>query len=219
MFARFALGGMFFAALSAAVPAAAQQVGVGGPLSGVSSGYFEQFGVGFGLQGPGMFFQMNNPAVPPFGGFQPGAGAQFGFAGPNGFLNISAAQGSTSSLRTTSGSLTLQNGIPGSIFAGSVEPFVISVIPVVGDEAPDRGVLRERLERLRSEPPRRRGAPAASAPVSAPNAPSRAAARDDFTRRLKESGSGAAGPPTESVAEIRRRLAAERAENPRRAQR
>lgn len=119
------------------LPADAQQVSTTTPLRSNSSGYSEGIGVGWGLRGPGFFFNMNNPAVPPFGGYVPGTGANLGWGFQNGrtsgFFNLNASQGFSASNSMVSGSVTSMNGMPGSIAAGSITPFVVGVTPVVGN--------------------------------------------------------------------------------------
>jgi hypothetical protein len=145
----------------------AQQANVGVPFGQANHSFFEQSGVGFGLRGPGFFFQQNSfgQALPQFGGFDPAAGANLGFAVGNGqnqgFFNFSFGQGSRSSMVSQSPSVTLGNGGFGGFSAGSWTPFVAGAIPVVGD-APIGGVpfgpagsgsvLEERLSRIHAEP-------------------------------------------------------------------
>src|SRR5262249_5275613 len=117
---------------------------LGAPFQSGSDGVFENVGVNFGFNIPsgsttgrgsssvglspqGMF----NPgginfgqggagaALPPFGGFTPGSGSSFGFTINTGrgsaSFSITADQGSSRSLVSQSGSLTLMNGGTGSI--------------------------------------------------------------------------------------------------------
>lgn len=98
-----------------------------------------------GMQAPGVFspdlrvpFAQNSfgPAVPQFGGYQPGAGMTGGFhvrhRGFNWSLNWEASQGYRQSLVSQTPSITLMNGQTGFISDTSQSPFVISYIPVVG---------------------------------------------------------------------------------------
>ena len=131
--------------------AQAQQVTVGTPFNTAGSSYYEQFGVQWGLRGNGWFARFGGPVAPPFGGFDPNAGASFGFGGRNGFLNFSAAQGSSTTFGSQTPILTLPNGGTGFIADQSMRPFVTGIIPVVGDGppvVPFRSVLDERLSRL-----------------------------------------------------------------------
>ena len=197
-----------------ASPVSAQYSAVTAPFNSASSSYFEQFGVSFGFRTQNFFFEQNSQAsaIPPFGGFTAGAGANLGFAfggdGGSGFINISASQGSRTSLVSQTPSITLTNGLPGAIFDTTLSPFVVSVIPVVND-APS-SPLAERLERIKSgEQPGTRQTPASNSSGS----PARTdQTGDPWQTRLKASQhSGAA--PTLSVAEIRRRKAAQPAKD------
>ncbi len=104
-------------------------------------------GVTVGLQPTGLFstdldipvrqgsFQL---AVPQFGGFDPSAGVQMGFAilsDLEAFFLINAAQGDRRSNVLQAPKVTLFNGQQASVADISQSPFVISVIPVVGDFA------------------------------------------------------------------------------------
>jgi general secretion pathway protein D len=77
-------------------------------------------------------------AVPQFGGFDPTAGAQLGFAilsNVEAFFFISAAQGDRRTNVLQAPKVTLFNGQQAFVSDTSQSPFVISVIPVVGDFA------------------------------------------------------------------------------------
>ncbi len=77
-------------------------------------------------------------AVPQFGGFQPGAGAQVGFAilsDLEAFFFIEASQGDRRSNVLQAPKVTLFNGQSATVSDTSQTPFVISIIPVVGDFA------------------------------------------------------------------------------------
>jgi len=100
-----------------------------------------------GLQQPGVFsadldipFSQNSfgLAVPQFGGFDATAGAQLGFAilsDIEAFFFISAAQGDRRSNVMQAPKVTLFNGQQAYVSDTSQSPFVISVVPVVGDFA------------------------------------------------------------------------------------
>ncbi|MGI6418578.1 MAG: hypothetical protein ACOX1P_23265 [Thermoguttaceae bacterium] len=100
-----------------------------------------------GMQQPGVFsadldipFTQNNfsLAVPQFGGFDASAGAQMGFAilsEIEAFFFISAAQGDRRSNVMQAPKVTLFNGQQAYVSDTSQSPFVISVVPVVGDFA------------------------------------------------------------------------------------
>lgn len=100
-----------------------------------------------GLQAPNVFsadldipFRQENfsLAVPQFGGFQPGAGATMGFAilsDLEAYFFMEASQGDRRSNVLQAPKVTLFNGQTASVFDVSQSPFVISLIPVVGDFA------------------------------------------------------------------------------------
>lgn len=100
-----------------------------------------------GLSQPGVFsadldipFTQNSYtlAVPQFGGFDATAGAQLGFAilsDIEAFFFINAAQGDRRSNVLQAPKVTLFNGSTAMVSDTSSSPFVISVIPVVGDFA------------------------------------------------------------------------------------
>ncbi|OHB80955.1 MAG: hypothetical protein A2V98_17970 [Planctomycetes bacterium RBG_16_64_12] len=100
-----------------------------------------------GLAQPGVFsadldipFNQNSfgLAVPQFGGFDATAGAQLGFAilsDIEAFFFVSAAQGDRRSNVLQAPKVTLFNGQMAFVSDTSQSPFVISVIPVVGDFA------------------------------------------------------------------------------------
>ena len=125
------------------VGAAAQQVTVSTPYQSVSEGFFEHMGTSWGLSGPNWSFSFGGSpwqAAPPFGGFDPTAGANLGLGwrsgGVNGYFNGNWSQGSRRSMVSQVPSVTLQNGVPGFIADASQTPFVISYIPVVGGYVP-----------------------------------------------------------------------------------
>jgi general secretion pathway protein D len=100
-----------------------------------------------GLAAPGIFsadldvpFQQNSfgLAVPQFGGFDAAAGAQLGFAilsDIEAFFFINAASGDRRSNVLQAPKVTLFNGQQAFVSDTSQSPFVISVVPVVGDFA------------------------------------------------------------------------------------
>lgn len=140
----------------------AQQTTVGVPQQVLSDSFYEQIGLQWGFvkryPGGGGFFFNNGggPVIPPFGGFDPNAGARGGFAvGGNGGgfgLGFSASQGNTRSMTTTAPIITMPSGGIGSIQSGQIVPFVTGIVPVVGDGTGVAGTathpLTERLERL-----------------------------------------------------------------------
>jgi len=129
----------------------AQQVTIATPHPTVSHSFYEQFGVQWGIQGKGWFFNFGGRVSPPFGGFDPNAGADFGFAGPNGFINFPVGQGSSSTFGGQTPMVTAMNGGTGVFIDQTVRPFVSGVIPVVGGEPlAFHSVLQERLSRLKA---------------------------------------------------------------------
>lgn len=118
-----------------------QQVVITTPLNNVRDSYYERIGMGWGYswQGPrgNLFFQWPglNAAPPPFGGWG-GNDATFGFGWKKGrhqlnFL-MAMGQGSTRTFTGVAPSVTVPNGYGGSIFSGSLRPFVTGWVPVVG---------------------------------------------------------------------------------------
>ena len=177
-----------------------QQANIEVPFGAAGSSFYEQIGTSWGIRGNGWFFNFGGPPpAPPFGGFDPNAGARFGFAGPNGFFNLTAGQGANTTFSGQAPSVTVMNGATG-FFSDTIQrPFVTSVIPVVGLPVPPAigpvtggpTVLEERLSRLQAEG----GIPAApqNPPPAAPPPPAGSSAdRGDL-----------------SVAEIKARQAAE----------
>ncbi|HUT94624.1 MAG TPA: hypothetical protein VMY37_34530 [Thermoguttaceae bacterium] len=123
--------------LAAEVPA--QQVTVSTPYHSISEGFFENMGTSWGLGGRNWFFSFGGSptqAAPQFGGFDPSAGANFGFSrrsgGINGWFNGNWSQGCRRSFVSQTPSITLTNGYPGYMADASVTPFVVSYVPVVG---------------------------------------------------------------------------------------
>lgn len=141
----------------------AQQVYTTVPLVNVQDSYYESIGTdwGFSRSGPNGYFFFNrgaNPAIPPFGGYDPNSLARFGFGtrGNNGgfYFNAWAGQGSSRTITSAAPSLMLQNGIPGYFQDISVRPFVTGFTPVVGDGGFSPvavSPVEERMERLRQE--------------------------------------------------------------------
>ncbi len=118
------------------VPVAGQQVTVSTPYNQVTDSFFEHTGTSWGVRGNDWFFQFGpgspNNAAPPFGGFDPSAGATFGFGGRGGGFLGNFSQGSRRSFASVTPSLTVPNGGFGTISDVSVSPFVMGYIPVVG---------------------------------------------------------------------------------------
>lgn len=118
--------------------AASQQATVSTPFHSVGDSFFENTGVGWGLRGKGFNVQFGGPTVaaPQFGGFNPGAGANVGFGfgrgGTSGFFNANFSQGSQRSFVSQVPTMTVTNGVPGYMAVGTMRPFVVSYVPVVG---------------------------------------------------------------------------------------
>lgn len=158
------------------------QVTITTPMHSVGHSFFERIGTQWSLQGPGFFVRFGGgPAVPPFGRFQPGAGLQGGVGfqgGPwRGQLHFFAGQGARTSFTTVAPSMTVTQGMPGTMFAGTWSPFVMGVVPVVGRPwpgVPYRTPLQMAVEQLSSSrgasvsgavlPPRGARAAGAAAP-------------------------------------------------------
>jgi hypothetical protein len=138
-------------------------------------------------------------------------------------LLFSAAQGSTRSISSEAVSITSLNGAPAFIAATTQRPFVIGLVPVVGDYGgaaapvygpaalmprynPGPSVLEERIARLKQSGGVRAFSPreAAVAPLSAPKAQSEL---DAFQKRLAAARRSSAGTSVESIASIRSRQA------------
>lgn len=172
--------------------------------------------------GSNFFFEQNSfgLAIPPFGGFDPGAGAVFGFGTPLGngqaSFNTAFGQGAQSSITSSSPSVTLGNGGFGAFSAGSWTPFVVGAVPVVGDAPAAGGVpfgpagssslLQERLSRIGSE------SPVMASPSSRSSEPPIKidSTLDPFRRQLAVAHATSGGTPTSSVASIEQARVAQR---------
>jgi len=142
----------------------AQQVTVGVPQQVLSDRFYENFGIGWGFRqqqpgGGGFFFNNGGMGgvLPQFGGFDPNAGANFGFggAGKNGGFNFNfaAGQGSNRSFTSVTPMVTIPQGGIGSIQSGEIRPFVTGIVPVVGEGGGGftaTNPLTERLQRMQA---------------------------------------------------------------------
>ena len=144
-----------------------QQVQVTTPFHSLNDSFYENFGIGLApvnRMGPrgGWYFSglPANSTPPQFGGYDPSADAAFGFQIGRFGLNALAGQGSNRSHVMEAPTVVLPNGGSGGIFSGSQRPFVMGVIPIVGNApmaplipvtAPmtSSSPLAERLERMR----------------------------------------------------------------------
>lgn len=132
--------------------ASAQYSFIETPFNSASHSFYENIGTAWGIQGRGWFFNfggggVGNPA--PFGGFDPNAQANFGtgFRG-NGFsgnFRMTAGQGSDSTLTSSTPGVMVPNGGMGFFSDTQQRPFVLGVIPVVGEPV---SPVRWRLERM-----------------------------------------------------------------------
>jgi hypothetical protein len=204
----------------------AQQIQLTSPFQTIHDSFYENFGFGginLGRSGPKGHWHFNTgPAgstPPPFGGYDPGADARFGmqFGGPLGMgFNLLGGQGSTRSNTVTAPTIVVPNGGSGSIFSGSVRPFVTGVIPVVGNAPfgpmppmlPQSAVspVAARVAQLQQQQAATQAAvDAGLAPV--PAAP--AAIVADAARPVTPATASTANHGDLSVAEIRRQQAVE----------
>jgi len=122
--------------LTGAATLPAQQVTIGVPQHNVSTGFHEFIGGGWSIQRPGMFARFGGLQPPAFGNPNLNGGFSTGFAigGPGHFsgFNFNAVQGGHSSFTSVTPMLTVTNGVPGSLFIGTVRPYVTGFIPVGG---------------------------------------------------------------------------------------
>lgn len=155
-------GTTFCLAMGFAAEGHAQYIGIGLPFQTANESSYERMGVGFNFwldgsqTGKGVVGLMPNgqltpdgrlyfsqggirSAIPPFGGYDPGADARLGFAyngSGGGFgLNLVMGKGNTRTLGHTTPSLVVPNGVPGWIYSGQLRPFVTGIYPVLGARA------------------------------------------------------------------------------------
>ncbi len=216
-------------------PAAAQNVHLSTPMVGVSDSFYEWYGIDWGYRWSGprgnFFFQRGGSlgTAPPFGGFDPNQAARLGFSSGGFNFNFTAAQGSNRTITASTPSVTVANGAVGSIRDVQMRPFVTGLIPVVGSRSGGRvppptliSPLKARLARLQNEPPPQSPRPAPEQAVPRPPQPTPDAGElrlgtGTSAPELKLTGSGAAISSSAergdiSIAEIRRRQAADRVE-------
>lgn len=136
------------------------------PFTRVNNSWYERLGIDFGFHlrgsggnpladnargvygyGPGGQILPNitfsqgsvNSAIPPFGQYDPGADATFGYNVRNGsggyHLGFRFGKGSNRSITNTTPVLMTRNGATGSLFNGTANPFVTGIVPVVGKGA------------------------------------------------------------------------------------
>jgi hypothetical protein len=91
-------------------------------------------------------------ALPQFGGYDPTNDAHLGFGvlkDGGGFnLNFFGSKGNSRTLTNTTPTIVIPNGGTGTLFNGTMTPFVTSVIPVVGDGAVMVSPIDVALERM-----------------------------------------------------------------------
>lgn len=133
-----------------AVPASAQMMTNSTPFVNARDGFFERVGTSWGVSGRNFAFNFGGrPAVPQFGSPQAGAGATGGVGFNAGRLrgnfSFEASQGAGRSNVAQTPSVTTMNGQPG--FFGDVRqsPFVISVIPVVGQGGSGAPMIQQQV--------------------------------------------------------------------------
>ena len=141
--------------------ALAQQTTVQSPLTRTSHGFSENIGVQWGFRFPGGSFQFGGPPpVAAQGAAQ--FGGNFGSGNSGGYFRAYAGQSSNTNLSSGSSGVTVGNGQTGSIFEGRQVPFVLGLVPVVGDFAggtdyspgvpyAPSSAFQDRVARLRAE--------------------------------------------------------------------
>jgi hypothetical protein len=209
------IAGAALVAVSGQAALAQRQVTAGVPFRGVSDSFFERIGFSANFRAPGFTANLGGfpQAVPQFGGFQPGAGVVGGFAfaggGGSGRVGFEFSQGSRRSLVSQAGSLTLMDGVPGSLANVTQSPFVISQEPIVPlrPGVPWKQQLGDRIMPYRGTSS---ASGAAAPPPAADGAGRPATAGDAIAQQAAASGER----PIHSLAEIRRqRQAADEAKN------
>ena len=210
-------------------PVSAQQVQLTTPYHQLHDSFYENFGVGWGVNrmGPkgGFFFNTGpaNSTPPPFGGYDPASDTRFGGGvvgkGFNLGFSMGAGTGSTRSNVMESPTIVIPNGGSGSLFSGSQRPFVTSVVPVVGEGGVFSGAtpgvtpanqnsvspIRERLTRLQQGE-----VPAKSHQASSHDPDAPAAGQTGSARAVASSSADSTANRGDlSVTEIRRQQSAE----------
>jgi hypothetical protein len=206
--------------------ALAQQTTVHSPFNTASQSFSENIGVQWGFRFPGGSFQFGGP---PPAAAQGGAqfGTRFGSGDTGGYFRAYAGQSASTNLSSGSASVTVGNGQTGSIFEGRQVPFVLGLVPVVGDfaggtsyspgvpYAPTSSAFQDRVERLRAE----------GVDLTAPrgNQEDQVTASENEDTLLAPAGgaapAGVIAPPAGSVEDIARaKAAADSAEQARAAQ-
>jgi hypothetical protein len=187
----------------------AQQSVVGTPFASASDSFSESIGTQWGIKGPGWFFNWGGGnAVPPFGGFDPNSGLQGGFGfggnGMRGRFGFTAAQGSTRGFSSTSPMVVVPNGGVGGIIDTNYRPFVTEIVPVVGESA-----VAAKLRQYGRPPYRLAADQETAAKSSAENSKASLVAETNTSSESQFTGQSSAARGSQSLAEIRRQLAAE----------
>ena len=154
--ARFVVG-IAFALPIVACPSIVlgQNVVVGTPFNNVGDSFYEHSGVSGSWSNGNAFFNWGGGgAVPPFGGYDPNGDARFGFNVGGLNLGFTAGQGSSRFSSSQTPMVTVPNGGYGSMFSGTVTPFVTGFVPVVGADGGIYGggstMLQDRMSRLQA---------------------------------------------------------------------
>lgn len=132
-----------------------QNVVVGTPFNNVGDSFYENYGASGSWSNGNAFFNWGGGgAVPSFGGYDPNADARFGFSAGGLNLGFTAGQGSSRFASSQTPMVTVPNGGYGSIFSGTVTPFVTGFVPVVGADGGIYGggssMLQDRMSRLQA---------------------------------------------------------------------
>jgi hypothetical protein len=131
----------------------AQNVVVGTPFNNLGDSFYENFGTSGSWSDGNAFFNWGGGgAVPSYGGYDPSADARFGFNAGGLHLGFSAGQGSSRFSSSQTPMVTVPNGGMGSMFSGTLTPFVTGFVPVVGEDGGVYGggstMLEDRLSRM-----------------------------------------------------------------------
>ena len=111
------------------------------PFQTFNDNYSQGGSVHWSVNGPHgvTHFGGNGPLAPPFGGGPAGVSGGIGFGGiglggggVSGGLGFNFGQFSSRSISSTTSSLTVTDGVPGSIQSTIIRPFVTGFTPIVG---------------------------------------------------------------------------------------
>ncbi|MDO4584651.1 MAG: hypothetical protein Q4D62_11175 [Planctomycetia bacterium] len=197
-----------------------QQMTIGTPHHSTGSRFSESIGTRWGVSGKDWFLRVGgNPVTAPFGGDPLAGGLRTGYSfqkgNTRGYFEGWAGQNYSARNSVTVPSVTIMNGQQGYIGAGSVTPFVIGTIPVVGGwdsryypPAPpispqSQSVLQEKLLRLEAE----KKFPRKELPPISRQEEKKSVSRPSAERPSPPSKRGSAEKPALSVSELRKRRA------------